>query len=43
MSHPVLVRAILGAAGLAGCLALLSGVARGVADGVGLVVAGAML
>jgi predicted transglutaminase-like cysteine proteinase len=28
MSHPVLIRAILGAAGLAGCLALLSGVAR---------------
>lgn len=28
MSHPLLMRAILGSAGLAGCLALLSGVAR---------------
>lgn len=28
MSHPILVRALLGATGLAGCLALLSGIAR---------------
>jgi len=28
MGHPLLVRALLGSAGLAGCLALLSGVAR---------------
>jgi predicted transglutaminase-like cysteine proteinase len=28
MSHPVLVRAVLGATGLAGCIALLSGIAR---------------
>jgi predicted transglutaminase-like cysteine proteinase len=28
MQHPLLVRALLGSAGLAGCLALLSGVAR---------------
>ena len=32
MGHPLLVRALLGSAGLAGCLALLSGVARA-ADG----------